>query len=180
MGCHALIQGNFPTQGSNSRLLSFLHWQKGSLALVPPGKTNQLYVYIYPFPLGPPATRPPTPIPTTHSPTSLPPTHPYPTHPSRSLQNSKLSSLCYIHQLPTQFSVVQSLSHVRLFVAPWAIACQASLSITNSQSLLKLVSIESVMPSNHHILCCPLLLLPSIFPSIRVFSNESVLRITWP
>ena len=59
-------------------------------------------------------------------------------------------------------------------------ACQASLSITNSQSLLKLMSIESVMPSNHLILCCPLLLSPSIFPSIRVFSNESVLRIRWP
>ena len=63
---------------------------------------------------------------------------------------------------------------------PWTAACQASLSITNSQSLLKLMSIESVMPSNHLILCCPLLLLPSIFPSIRVFSNESALCIRWP
>ena len=72
---------------------------------------------------------------------------------------------------------VQSLSHVWLFVAPWTIAHQASLSMTNSQSLLKLVSIESVMSSNHHILCFPLLLLPSIFPSIRVFSNESVLQV---
>ena len=71
------------------------------------------------------------------------------------------------------FSSVQSLIHVRLFAALWTAACQASLSITNSRSLLKLVSIESVMPSNHLILCCPLLLLPSIFPSIRVFSNES-------
>ena len=67
------------------------------------------------------------------------------------------------------FSSVQSLSRVRLFVTPWTAARQASLSITNSQSLLKLMSIESVMPSNHLILCCPLLLLPSIFPSIRVF-----------
>ena len=75
---------------------------------------------------------------------------------------------------------VQSLSHVRLFVTPWTAACQASLSITNSQNILKLMSIESVMPSNHFILCCPLLLLPSIFPSIRVFSNESVLHIRWP
>ena len=75
---------------------------------------------------------------------------------------------------------VQSVSHVRLFVTPWTAACQASLSITNSQSLLKLMSIESVMPSNHLILCCPLLLLLSIFPSIRVFSNESVLCIRWP
>ena len=76
-------------------------------------------------------------------------------------------------------SSVQSLSHVRLFVTPWTAAHQASLSITNSRSLLKLMSIESVMPSNHLILCCPLLL-PSIFPSIRVFSNESVLHIRWP
>ena len=75
---------------------------------------------------------------------------------------------------------VQSLSRVLLFATPWTAACQASLSITNSQSLPKLMSIESVMPSNHLILCCPLLLLPSIFPSIRVFSNESVLRIRWP
>ena len=79
-----------------------------------------------------------------------------------------------------QFSSVQSLSHIRLFVTPWTAARQASLSITNSQSLLKLRSIESVMPSNHLILCCPFLLPPSIFPSIRVFSNESVLQIRWP
>ena len=77
-------------------------------------------------------------------------------------------------------SSVHSLSHVRLFVIPWTAAHQASLSITNSQSLLKLMSIESVMPSNHLILCCPLLLPPSILPSIRVFSNESVLHIRWP
>ena len=74
-----------------------------------------------------------------------------------------------------QFSSVQSLSHVQLFATPWTAACQASLSITNTQSLLKLMSIESMMPSNHLILCRPLLLLPLIFPSIRVFSNESVL-----
>ena len=77
-------------------------------------------------------------------------------------------------------SSVHSLSHVWLFVTPWTTAHQASLTITNSQSWLKLMSIESVMPSNHLILCCPLLLLPSIFPSIRVFSNESVLCIRWP
>ena len=75
---------------------------------------------------------------------------------------------------------VQSLSRVQLFETPWTAARQASLSITNSRSLLKLMSIESMMPSNHLILCCPLLLLPSIFPSIRVFSNESILRIRWP
>ena len=79
-----------------------------------------------------------------------------------------------------QFSSVQSLSHVRLFATPWTAACQASLSFTNSRSLLKLNSIESVMPSTHLILCCPLLLPPSIFPSIRVLSNESVLLIRWP
>jgi len=78
------------------------------------------------------------------------------------------------------FSSVQSLSYVQIFATPWTAACQASLSITNSQSLLKLMSMESVMPSNHLILCRPLLLLPSIFPSIRVFSNESVLRIRRP
>ena len=79
-----------------------------------------------------------------------------------------------------QFSSVRSLSCVQLFVTLWTAAGQASLSITSSQSLPKLMSIESVMPSNHLILCCPLLLLPSIFPSIRVFSNESALCIRWP
>ena len=79
-----------------------------------------------------------------------------------------------------QISSVQSLSRVHLFVTPWTAACQASLSTTNSHSLLKLTSIELVMPSNHLILCHPLLLLPSIFPIIRVFSNESALRIRWP
>ena len=80
----------------------------------------------------------------------------------------------------TQFSSVQLLSHIRLFVTPWITACQASLSITNSQSLLKLRSIKSVMPSSHLIFCLPLLLLPPIPPSIRVFSNESTLCIKWP
>ena len=79
-----------------------------------------------------------------------------------------------------QFSSVQSLSHVWLFETPWTAAHQVSLSITDSQSLLKLMSIESMMPSNHLTLCHPLLLLPSIFPSIRFFSNESVLCIRWP
>ena len=75
---------------------------------------------------------------------------------------------------------VQSLSHVQLLAIPWTAPFQASLSITNSQSLLKFMSMELVMPSNHLMLCGPLLLLPSIFPSIRVFSNESVLPIRWP
>ena len=78
------------------------------------------------------------------------------------------------------FSSVQSLSHVWLFATPWISACQASLSITNSRSLLKLMTIKSVMPSSHLILCRPLLLLPPIPPSIRVFSNESTLRMRWP
>ena len=78
------------------------------------------------------------------------------------------------------FSSIQSRSCVWLFMTPWTTACQATLSITNSRSLLKLMSIESVMPSNHLVLCRPLLLLASVFPSIRVFSNESVLCIRWP
>ena len=78
------------------------------------------------------------------------------------------------------FSSVQSLSRVWLFATPWIAACQASLSITNSRSLLKPMSIELVMPSSHLLLCCPLLLLPPMFPSIRVFSNESTLCMRWP
>ena len=87
---------------------------------------------------------------------------------------------CIVLHKSYQFSSVQLLSHVWLFVTPWAAACQASLSTTNSQSLFKHMSIESVMPSNHLILCRPLLLPPSIFLNIRVFSNESVLCIRWP
>ena len=84
------------------------------------------------------------------------------------------SSLSY------ELIIVQSLCHVWLFVTPWTTACQAFLSFTVSQSLLKLLPTESVMPSSYLILCCPLLLLPSVFPKIRVFSNESALRIRWP
>ena len=87
-------------------------------------------------------------------------------------ETSNESSACIIS--------VQSLGHVRFFVTPWTVALQASQSIINSQSLLRLMTIESVMPSNHLILCHPILLLPSIFPSIRVFSTESVLHIRWP
>ena len=83
-------------------------------------------------------------------------------------------------QWRVQLSLVQSLSRVRLFGTPWIAACQASLSITNSRRSLRLMSIESVMPSSHLILCCPLLPLPPIPPSIRVFSNESALRMRWP
>ena len=82
--------------------------------------------------------------------------------------------------LNSKFRSVQSLSHVRLFVTPWTATCQASLSITNCWNLLKLMSIEMVLPSNHFILCHPLLLLPSLFPRIRVFSNQSLLCIRWP
>ena len=89
-------------------------------------------------------------------------------------------SCLHSHPLNICFSSVQLLSRVQLFVTQWTTACQASLFITNSWSLLKLMSIESVMPSNHLILCRPLLLPPSIFPSIRVFSNESLLHIRWP
>ena len=96
----------------------------------------------------------------------------------------KSQILCFLaiydYRLVKLSSSVQLLSHIWLFVTPWTAACQASLSITNSWSLLTLMSIESVMSSNHLILCCPLVRLPSIFPSTRVFSNESVLHIRWP
>ena len=94
------------------------------------------------------------------------------------------SSMTACHELCVflliTFSSIQPLSRVQLFVTPWTAAHQASLSITNSRSLLKLMSTESVMPSNHLVLCCPLVLLPWTFPSIRVFSNESVLHARWP
>ena len=88
--------------------------------------------------------------------------------------------LCVLYvYMRVYISSVHSLSHVWFFATPWTVTWQASLSITNSQSLLKLVSIEPVMPSNHLILCCSLFLLPSLFPSTRVFSNESSLPIKW-
>ena len=93
--------------------------------------------------------------------------------------NVVLRITCLVKFWPV-FSSVQLLSHVRLSATPWITACQASLSITNSWSSLRLISIESVMPSSHLILCRPLLLLPPIPPSIRVFSNESALRMRWP
>ena len=86
---------------------------------------------------------------------------------------------CNVRFYSSDVVVVQSLSHVWLFVTPWIVACQAPLSSTISQSLLKFMSIESVMPSNHLILCCPLLL-PSVFPSLRIFSSEFALCIRWP
>ena len=128
-------------------------------------KVNQLYVYIYRLPLG--FLSHPTPIPSLQVITE---------------HRAELPVLYSSFPLAIYFThgSDQSLSHVLLFATPWTIACQASLSITNSWSLLKLMFIKSVMPSNHLILCCPLLLLPSIFPSIRVFSSESVLHIRWP
>ena len=128
MDCHALLQGNFPTQGLNPGLphcreiLYCLSHQRSSCGIIGGERKDS----------------------------------------------------------PIQFSSVQLLSCVWLFATPRTAACQASLSTTNSQSLPKFRSIEFVMPSNHLILCCPLLLLPSIFPSIRVFSNELVLCIRWP
>ena len=101
--------------------------------------------------------------------------HKYPEEPS-----SPGSGLTLPASFTSQFSTVQLLSRVWLFPKPWTATCQASLSITNSCSLLKLMTIRSVMPFNHLILCHPLLLLPSIFPTIRVFSSESVLCIRWP
>ena len=100
----------------------------------------------------------------------------------QSVGSQSQTKSCLVRATEQQSSVnsVQSLSCVRLFVTSWTVACQASLFLTNSRSLLQLMSIKSVMSSNHLILCHPLLLLPSIFPSIRVFSNESVLRIRWP
>ena len=96
--------------------------------------------------------------------------------PKRPSTSEWIKKMWYIS---VQFTSVQSLSRVQLFATPWTEGCQVSLAITNSQSLLKLMSIESVMLSNHLIFCCPLLL-PSIFPSIRMFYNESVLCIRWP
>ena len=101
-------------------------------------------------------------------------------HPLLRLPSVFSSIRVFSNESDLLISSVQSLSHVRLFVTPWTATHQASLSIINSWSLLKLMSIKSVIPSNHLILCRPLLLQPSIFPSIRVFSNESVLRIRWP
>ena len=102
------------------------------------------------------------------------------THQTGYTENTLQHNKTYWWQIHGQHSSVQLFSCVRLFVTQWTAARQASMSITNSQSLLKLMSIELVMPPNRLILCCPLLLLPSIFPNIKVFSNESVLCIRWP
>ena len=113
---------------------------------------------------------------------NLPSCRAYYPYPLYFMVSYKLFSVIYLIWLiiVVQFSSVQSISHVQLFETPWTAAGQASLSIANSQSPPKLMSVELVMPSNHLILCCPLLLLPSIFPSIRDFSNELALRMRWP
>ena len=113
---------------------------------------------------------------------NLPSCRAYYPYPLYFMVSYKLFSAIYLIWLiiVVQFSSVQSISHVQLFATPWTTAHQAFLSITNSRSLPKLISIESVMPSNNLILCHPLLLLPSIPPNIRVFSNESTLRMRWP
>ena len=110
------------------------------------------------------------------------PSHPSPTHvaPTGCKEMPPVEQKWRQTRVSRLLNSVQSLSRVRLFATPWNAARQASLSISNSWSFLKLVSVESLMPSNHLILCRPRLLLPSIFPSIRVFSNESALRIRWP
>ena len=151
VGCQDLLQGIFLTQGSNPCLLHLLHWQVSSLPLVPPEKPN-VNTWVLKS-----EGRSVSQIEETVE------------------ETGDIQSLSSV-----QFSSLQLLSHVRLFATPWTAACQASLSITNSRSLPKLMSIESVMPSSHLILCHPLHLLPSIFPSIRVFSNESALHIRWP
>ena len=110
------------------------------------------------------------------------PSHPSPTHvaPTGCKEMPPVEQKWRQTCVSRLLNSVQSLSRVRLFATPWNAARQASLSISNSWSFLKLVAITLVMPSNHHLLCRPLLLLPSVFPSISVFSNESVLRIRWP
>ena len=150
--CHALLQGIFLTQGLNPHLLRLLHWRR----------------ILYPW-----ANREATPCP---SASGL--IFGFPSHLGHHRALSKVPCLIQLiffsNLFHTQCSVQFSHSVFWLFATPWTIAHEASLSITNSQSLLKLMSIESVMPSNHLILCHPLLLPPSIFLSIRVFSKESV------
>ena len=136
MGCHFLLQGFFPTQGSNPYFLHLLIWQ-GLFHHCSSWKTQVESILHLP-------------------------------------QKLSTWASCLVPSDQFSHSVVSDSA------TAWTIACQASLSITKSWSLTKLMCIESVMPSNHLILWCPLLLPPSIFPSIRVFSNESVLRIRWP
>ena len=155
VGSLSLLQGIFPTQGSN---LGLMHCRQILYQLNNKGRPRMLEWVAYPFSRGSFWPRNWTGV-------------------------SSIAGGFFTNWAMREvggFSSVQSLSRVRLFVTLWIAACQASLSITNSRSLLKLTSIESVMPSSHLILCRPLLLLPPIPPSIRIFSNESVLGMRWP
>ena len=152
IGCLFLLQGTFPNLGSNLHLLCLLHWQASSLPLAP-------LILIHMFSWSLKVRR---------------------WDDGRRVDWKESSTaINQFHQI-VPISSVQLLSYVRLFVTPWIAARQASLSITNSRSSLRLTSIESVMPSSHLILWRPLLLLPPIPPSIRVFSNESTLPMRWP
>ena len=198
MGSHALLQWIFWTQRLNLSLLHFLHWQAGSLPPAPPGKSyvvavvqslSRVWLFATPWTATHQAS-----LSFTISQSLLklisielmPSNHLILCHPLLLLFSicpnirvfSHESALC-IRWEALQFSSVQ-FSHVRLLAIPWIAARQASLSITNSRSSPKLMSIKSVMPSSHLILCHHLLLLPPILPSIRVFSNESTLHIRWP
>ena len=171
MGCHFLLQGIFLTQGSNLHLLSLLHWQAGSLQLAPPGKptwpTLGLKIQCFQgcIPSGGSQEKSVSWL------FQLPEaTHIFWLVALHSIFNDKSGlSLFYNAISPVHhsqdFVAVQSLSHVQFFVTSWTAAHQASLSFTISRSLLKFMSIESVILSNHLILCCPILLLPSIIPS---------------
>ena len=189
VGCHTLLQGIFPTQGSNPCLLCLLHCR---WILYPPSHLGITVISLF--------------VSCCCSDTQLCPTLCHPVEQARlpcpSLSPWVCSNSCPLSQWcypPTSTSmplkspalagrffitsatfVVQSHSRVRLFVTPWTVALPASLSFTISWGLLKLMSIELGMPSNHLIICHPLLLLPSVFPSIRVFSNELALCISWP
>ena len=175
VGCHALLQGIFLTQGSNPRLLHPLCWPAGSSLLVPPEKpslcilTHVTGSFLSCFRVSPRVL-------------SLAETEDCSF--SRAPRwDRDCVGFCASSPLPITTTlhifVVQLLSRVGVFLTPWTAVCQASLSLTISGSLLKLMSIQLVMPSNHLILCCPLLFLSSIFPSIRVFSNELALPIRW-
>ena len=169
VGCHFLLQEIFPNQGSNPQFSSLIHWQVGSLLLVPPGKPEKCKLK--------------------QQWCTITNWSKWPVKNSKKVNAGEVvekketllhcwKMLCLWRMV--QFSSVKLLSRVQLFATPWNTACQASLSVTNSQNSPKLMSIESDMPSSHLILCRPLLLLPSIFPSIRVFSSEPALHIRWP
>ena len=197
VGCHALLLGIFLTQESNPSFLCLLYWQASSLKLVLPGKPSTginllksqgvwlgIWKDIFFF-LNERTFLSVTACLNNFTDFSANSFHSSEELPGRTPGSRlKNSSSHFIERCGCDpgwlAGSVQSLSHVWLFAIPWTAARQASLSIINSKSILKLMSIESVMPSSHLILCHPLLLLPSIFPSTRIFSNESALWIRWP